>query len=158
MPFDGAAFNLPTGSPLNALFATTTKPVNAPLERNNGLEISLAHAPPVGMGYRLAATFQRAYLDELPASFFFAPTSLVNGKQLDGSTSIPYTHAYGEVHLRLRSGVVGSLGADYTGANNWTNGPGFIVWSSMLRYDLRGGYRAQFSVENLFQIEAHVGH
>ena len=98
----------------------------------------------------MATTFQRAFLDQLPASFFFAPTSLVNGKQLDGSTSIPYTHAYGELNFRHRSGFVASLGADYTGTNNWTNGPAFTVWSAMLRYDFRHGYRAQFSVENLF--------
>lgn len=149
-PFDGAAFGIPPSSPYNGLFATTTLPVNAPLERNYGLEVSLAHAPAAGLGYRLATTFQRAFLDQLPASFFFAPSSLVNGKQLDGSTSIPYTHAYGEVNFRHRSGFVASLGADYTGTNNWTNGPAFTVWSSMLRYDFRHGYRAQFSVENLF--------
>jgi outer membrane receptor protein involved in Fe transport len=150
-PFDGATtLNIPAGSPLNALFATTTVPVNAPLERNYGLEMSIGHAPAAGLGYRLATTFQRAYLEELPASFFFAPTSLVDGKQLDGSTSIPYTHAYGELNFRHRSGVSALLGADYTGANNWTNGPAFTVWSSMLRYDLPHGYRTQFSVENLF--------
>lgn len=149
-PFDGqTTLNLPAGSPLNGLFATTTKPVNAPIERNFGLEVSVARVPAAGIGYRVAATFQRAFLDELPPSFFFAPSSLVNGKQLDGSTSVPYAHAYGELNYRHRSGFVASLAGDYTGTNNWTNGPAFTLWSSMLRYDLRNGYRAQFSVENL---------
>jgi len=149
-PFSGAVFGIPPGSPLNALFATVTKPLNAPIERNYGLEIALTKSPLVGIGYHLAATLQRAYLEQLPASFFSAQSSLINGKQLDGSTSIPYTHAYGELNFRQRSGIAGALGADYTGSNNWTNGPAFLVWSSMLRYDLRGGYRAQFSIENLF--------
>jgi hypothetical protein len=79
----------------------------------------------------------------------------VNGKQLDGSTSVPYTQAYAEVNYRHRSGLAGSIGADYTGTNNWTNGPAFVEWSSMLRYDMRGGYRAQFSVENM--LDARTG-
>jgi outer membrane cobalamin receptor len=148
-PFNGAAFGIPAGSPFNALFATVTEPLNAPIERNYGLELALTNAPVVGIGYHLAATLQRAYLDQLPASFFSAQSSLINGKQLDGSTSIPYTHAYGELTFRERSGIAGALGADYTGTNNWTNGPAFVTWTSMLRYDLRGGYRTQFSVENL---------
>jgi hypothetical protein len=148
-PFKGAAFGIPAGSPINAIFATITQPLNAPIERNYGLELALTKTPVVGIGYHLAATLQRAYLDQLPASFFSAQSSLINGKQLDGSTSIPYTHAYGELTFRERSGIAGALGADYTGTNNWTNGPAFLTWTSMLRYDLRGGYRAQFSVENL---------
>ncbi len=149
-PFNGAILGIPPGSPYNALFATTTIPLNAPLERNYGIELSLTHAPVKGLGYYLATTEQRAYLAELPASFFSARSSLVNGKQLDGSTSIPFTHAYASLTYRNTAGIGASLGADYTGTNNWTNGPAFVVWSSMLRYDLRGGYRAQFSIENLF--------
>jgi outer membrane receptor protein involved in Fe transport len=148
-PFNGAAFGIPSGSLYNGLFATTTMPLNAPIERNYGLEVGLTSRPVLGLGYHVATTLQRAYLDQLPASFFTAPSSLVNGKQLDGSTSVPYTHSYAEVTYRRPSGIAASLGADYTGSNNWTNGPAFIVWSSMLRYDLRGGYRAQFSIENL---------
>jgi hypothetical protein len=148
-PFNGALFGVPPGV-LNGLFATTTLPLNAPIERNYGLEGGLSRSPAAGLGYRIATTLQRAYLAQLPASFFAAPSSLVNGKQLDGSTSIPYVHGYAEVTYQRPSGFAASLGADYTGSNNWTNGPAFIVWSSMLRYDFRGGYRTQFSVENLF--------
>jgi len=149
-PFNGAQFGMPPGSPYNALAVTTTEPLNAPIERNFGLEIGLTSSPHFGLGYHVATTLQRAYLDQLPASFFSAPSSLLNGKQLDGATSIPYTHTYAEVTYRHSSGIAGSLGADYTGSNNWTNGPAFLVWSSMLRYDLRGGYSTQFSIENLF--------
>lgn len=149
-PFDGNIWGIPAGSIYSSVFATMSMPVNAPLERHYGIELSLTRAPATGLGYRANATLQRAYLDQLPASFFGSSSNLVNGKQLDGSTSIPYTQAYGEVNYRHRSGVAGALGADYTGTNNWTNGPAFVVWSSMLRYDLRGGYRAQFSIENMF--------
>lgn len=149
-PFNGADFGIPPGSLYDAGFVTTTIPLNAPIERNYGLEIGLTRRPISGLGYHVAATLQRAYLDQLPASFFSAPSSLVNGKQLDGSTSIPYTHMYADFSYRRPSGFAASLGADYTGINNWTNGPAFLVWSSMLRYDLRGGYRAQFSIKNLF--------
>jgi hypothetical protein len=146
-PFNGPAFGVPPA--YDGIFVTTTMPLNAPIERNYGLEIGLTSSPIFGLGYHVATTLQRAYLDRLPASFFAAPSSLVNGKQLDGLSSIPYTHSYAEVTYRHPSGIAGSLGADYTGSNNWTNGPAFIVWSSMLRYDLRGGYRTQFSIENL---------
>jgi hypothetical protein len=146
---------IPAGSIYNNIFLTMSMPVNAPLERHYGLELSLTHAPAAGLGYRLNTTLQRAFLDQLPASFFGSSSNLVNGKQLDGSTSIPYTQAYGEINYRHRSGIAGSIGADYTGTNNWSNGPAFVVWSSMLRYDVRGGYRAQFSIENIF--DQHTG-
>jgi hypothetical protein len=103
----------------------------------------------LGAGYHVAATLQRAYLDELPASFFTSQSSLVNGKQLDGATSIPFAQAYAELNYRLRSRVQAGLGANYTGSNNWTNGPAFTVFSSMLRYDFKSGYRTQLSLENL---------
>jgi hypothetical protein len=154
-PFNGNVWGLPSGSLYNDIFATTSTPVNAPLERHYGLELSLTRAPKIGLGYHLNATVQRAFLDQLPASFFGSSSNLVNGKQLDGSTSVPYTQAYGEVNYRHPSGIAGAIGADYTGANNWTNGPAFVDWSSMLRYDMRGGYRAQFSIENLF--DQHTG-
>jgi hypothetical protein len=151
-PFNGALFGVPPGL-LNGLFATTTLPLNAPIERNYGLEFGLTKTPIVGLGYRVATTLQRAYLTQLPASFFSARSSLVNGKQLDGATSIPYVHGYAELTYGRPSGFAASLGADYTGSNNWTNGPAFMVWNSMLRYDLRGGYRAQLSIENLLNAD-----
>jgi hypothetical protein len=53
----------------------------------------LARAPAAGLGYGLAATFQPAFLDQLSASFLFAPSSLVDQKQLSDSTSNPVHHA-----------------------------------------------------------------
>jgi len=149
-PFNGSVWGIPVGSIYNTVFSTMSEPVNAPLERHYGLELSLTRAPATGIGYRVNTTLQRAFLDQLPASFFGSSSNLVNGKQLDGSTSIPYTQAYGELSYRHRSGIAAAIGADYTGTNNWTNGPAFVEWSSMLRYDMRGGYRAQFSIENMF--------
>ncbi len=154
-PFNGSVWGIPAGSIYNSIFSTMSMPVNAPLERHYGLELSLTRAPATGLGYRLNTTLQRAFLDQLPASFLVSSSNLVNGKQLDGSTSVPYTQAYGEINYRHRSGFAASIGADYTGTNNWTNGPAFVVWSSMLRYDMRGGYRAQFSIENMF--DQHTG-
>jgi hypothetical protein len=74
---------------------------------------------------------------------------LVNNKQLDGSTAIPYTHAYAEITYRRRSGFGASLGADYTGANNWTNGPGFLLVNATAQQNVGHGMKLQFSVENL---------
>ncbi len=131
-------------------FGKMTFPVNAPIERNYGMELSISHVRTTGFGYRAAATFQRAYLDQLPSSFFTAPSSLINGKQLDGDQSIPYTQAYGEVTYQGRHGLGGSFGAQLTGTNNWTNGPGFTTFMSSLHYDLTPTYSLQLSAENLF--------
>jgi hypothetical protein len=79
-----------------------------PLERNYGLELSITHAPQRASDIIIATTFQRAYLSQLPASFFSSVSSLLNGKQLDGATSIPYTQAYGEPNYRSRSGLQGA--------------------------------------------------
>ncbi|MBV9408506.1 MAG: TonB-dependent receptor, partial [Candidatus Eremiobacteraeota bacterium] len=140
-------------TPLNQLlFASVTTPGNAALQRNYGVELSLARQPASGLGYRVATTFQRAFLDQLPASFFGVRSALINGKQLDGSTSIPYARAYGELGYRNPSGLGATFGADYTSSNNWTNGPAFTLFSSTLRYDMRGGRRFQLTVSNLFNM------
>ena len=122
---------------------------NGPVEYNYGLEATITHQPPTGLGYRFTGTTQRAYYAQIPPSLFaISPVSLIDYKQLDGTTSVPFTTAYAELEYRLRR-IDGSLGALYTGSNNASFGPAFIVLNGSLHASLRTGFALRLSGENL---------
>ena len=139
------------GFPAGTLFTQTTT-LNGPIERNYGLELSLNSSPPLGWGYTASMTFQRAYVDQLPASFYTNQTSfLINGKQLDGSpTIVPYTKGYGELRYAGTNNFAFTFGADYTGVNNATFGPAFTVFNSSARIGVGKIGILQLSLDNVF--------
>jgi outer membrane receptor protein involved in Fe transport len=129
---------------------------NGPIERNYGLETSLIKNAPVGFGYTATVTLQRAYLDQLPVSIYNSTggSFLINGKQLDGGVSgsqvIPFVKGYGEVRYTWPGGGLFTFGGDWSGANNPTYGPGFVVFNSTVSQPIANGWAVQMAVDNLF--------
>ncbi len=127
--------------------------INGPIGRYYGLELALNKNVPVGFGYTLQGSFERAYLDQLPTSIYTGPINLINGKQLDGSVngqgSIPYAKGYGEIRYGgIRNSLV-SLGADYEGSNNSTYGPAYVLYNSTIRFEVAPQVTFQMAIDNL---------
>ncbi len=123
--------------------------LNGPIERNYGFELSLASGNAYGFGYDATATIQRAYYDQLSPSFYaLAASTAINGAQING---IPYAQAHGELTYGNRANDLrASFGADYTGTNNWTNGPAFVTFFATFRRDIGPLGTLRISVSNLF--------
>ncbi len=123
--------------------------LNGPIERNYGLELAAASGNRYGFGFDANVTLQRAYYDQLAPSFYaLAASTAINGAQIDG---IPYVQAHGELTFaRKRDEFGASFGADYAGANNWTNGPGLVTFFATLRRELGQLGTFRLSVSNLF--------
>ncbi len=123
--------------------------LNGPIERNYGLELAAASGNPYGLGFNANLTLQRAYFDGLSPSFYtLAASTAINGAQING---IPYAQAHGELtYARKRDNFGAAFGADYSGANNWTNGPGLVTFFATLRRDLGDLGTFRLSVSNLF--------
>jgi hypothetical protein len=123
--------------------------LNGPAQRDDGIELALGSGRRFGLGYDANVTFQRAYYDLLPQSFYaLAASTAINGAQIDG---IPFTTAHGEVNWTGHEGNLrAAFGADYVGQNNWTNGGGFVTFYSALRRDVGHLGTLQVSVSNLF--------
>jgi hypothetical protein len=123
--------------------------LNGPIERNYGLEFALASGNPYGFGFDANATLQRAYYDQLSPSFYaLAASTAINGAQING---IPFAQAHGELtYTRKKDNFGASFGADYAGANNWTNGPGLVTFFTTLRRDVGDLGTFRVSVSNLF--------
>jgi outer membrane receptor protein involved in Fe transport len=130
--------------------------INGPIGRYYGLDLSLNKSTPLGFGYTLEGSLERAYLAELPRSIYTSQINLINFKQLDGSVngqgSIPYAKGYAEIRYSgVRNSLV-SLGMDYEGNNNSTYGPAYTIFNSTVRFELAPGVAFQTSVDNLFNL------
>ena len=130
--------------------------INGPIGRYYGAELALNKNVPLGFGYTATATFERAYLDQLPNSIYTSRINLINGKQLDGSVngqgSVPYAKGYGEIRFSgVRDSLI-SLGADYEGNNNSTFGPAYTIFNSTIRFEVAPTVAFQMSVDNLSNI------
>jgi outer membrane receptor protein involved in Fe transport len=132
------------------------KTINVGQLRAYGLELSLAKNPLVGFGYKLTGSLQRAYFDKIPQSVYLAgQTALVAGKQLDGlngSISVPYAKAYGELRWGFPHDGLVTFGADYEGNNNSTYGPPYTLFNTTLRFPIAKNYPLQVAVDNLFNL------
>jgi len=127
--------------------------INGPIGRYYGIEAAFNKSVPIGFGYTLQGSFERAYLDQLPLSIYNGPINLVNGKQLDGSVngqgSIPYAKGYGEIrYAGIRNSLV-TLGADYEGANNSTYGPAYTLFNSTIRFEVAHSVAFQMAIDNI---------
>ena len=135
--------------------------INVGQLRAYGLELSFAKSPVVGWGYRLTGSLERAYFDKIPASVYLgSPSSLVNGKQLDGlngSIAVPFAKAYGELRYGWSREGLFTLGADYEGSNNSTYGPPFTTFNSTLRLPIAGVGALQIAADNLFNLSTGTG-
>ena len=132
------------------------KTINVAELRAYGLELSIAKNPLVGFGYRFTGSLERAYFDKIPQSVYLAgQSSLINGKQLDGfngSISVPYAKAYGEVRWALSNDSLFTFGADYEGNNNSTYGPPYTVYNTTMRFPIVKGIPLQIAIDNLFNL------
>jgi outer membrane receptor protein involved in Fe transport len=156
IPLSGAALaTAQTVAPGAAGGYFVNRTINVGELRAYGVELSLTKNPVLGFGYRLTGSLQRAYFDKIPQSVYLAgQTALVAGKQLDGlngSISVPYAKAYGEVRWAFpREGLV-TFGADYEGNNNSTYGPPYALFNTTLRFPIKN-YPLQIAVDNLFNL------
>ncbi|GAC1567179.1 MAG: hypothetical protein NVS2B3_03980 [Vulcanimicrobiaceae bacterium] len=129
------------------------QPINGPIGRYYGIEAALGKSVPIGFGYTLAGSFERAYLDQLPASLYTGAINLVNGKQLDGSVngqgSIPFAKGYGELRYAGVRNSLFTFGADYEGSNNPTYGPAYTLFNSTIRFEVAPSVAFQMSVDNI---------
>lgn len=135
--------------------------INVGQLRAYGVELSIAKNPLLGFGYRLTGSLQRAYFDKIPQSIYLAgQNSIVAGKQLDGlngSISVPYAKAYGEVRWALPADSLITFGADYEGNNNSTYGPPFTLFNTTIRFPIAKGIPLQIAIDNLFNLNTGSG-
>ncbi len=132
-----------------------TETVNGPIARYYGAELSLNKSQPIGFGYTATATLERAYLDQLPNSFYTSRINAIDGKQLDGTVNfnvVPYAKGYAEIrYAGIRNSLI-SIGADYEGNNNETYGPAYTVFNSTVRFEIAPEVAFQLSVDNLTNV------
>lgn len=151
-----ASFNAAPG----ARFTQSTT-INGPIQRNYGLELSLGKRPAVGFGYFLSTSFQRAFLDQLPASLYTnQQSSLINGQQLNGPgngspfgsppASVPYVNGYGELRFAGLKHSLITAGVTYAGTNNPTYGPAYTIFNSTVRLPVGSSYLLQMTIDNIF--------
>lgn len=150
----------------------TTGYSNLSASRYEGLELTLNHAPPVGIGYTVQGALLRGYPYNVSPSIYqfnaagvattnqgvvaganFGPTTLLSS----GGSAIPYSQAYAEISYRLLQGWYANLGTIYYGPNNTFNEPAFMVFRSTLRVPVyRRNTYIQFSVDNLFNTHSQI--
>ncbi len=127
--------------------------INGPIGRYDGLELNLNKSVPLGFGYTLTGTFERAYLDQLSNGIYTGAVALINGKQLDGSVngqaSIPYAKGYGEIRFAGARNSLVTFGADYEGNNNTTFGPAYVLYNSTIRFEVAPTVAFQMAIDNL---------
>ncbi len=140
----------PTVLAASPQFVSVSQTFNAPVQRTYGLELNLDGTREAGFGYRFTGTFERAYYDLLPPSFYLGQqTTIINGAQIPNDA--PYSQLYGELSFHQSNGFALLGGLQYTGANNQTLGPAYTIGFATLRLPV-AERRAflQFSIDNLF--------
>jgi outer membrane receptor protein involved in Fe transport len=162
IPLSGAALATAQGvAPGAAGGYFVNRTINVGQLRAYGVELSIAKNPLLGFGYRLTGSLQRAYFDKIPQSVYLAgQSSLVAGKQLDGlngSISVPFAKAYGEIRFALPHDSLMTFGADYEGNNNSTYGPPYALFNTTLRFPIAKGVPLQIAVDNLFNLSTGSG-
>ena len=162
IPLSGAALATAQGvAPGAAGGYFVNRTINVGQLRAYGVELSIAKNPLLGFGYRLTGSLQRAYFDKIPQSIYLAgQSSLVAGKQLDGlngSISVPFAKAYGEIRFALPNDSLVTFGADYEGNNNSTYGPPYSLFNTTLRFPIAKGIPLQIAVDNLFNLSTGSG-
>ncbi|MDP9017521.1 MAG: TonB-dependent receptor, partial [Candidatus Eremiobacteraeota bacterium] len=156
--------NLPGRNPSQTIQTTT---INGPLERNYGIELTVQKSPAVGVGFYATATAQRAYYDGFGLDFYkgiasFAPpgkqpgfVGLVNGKQLDASTSftgqVPYFKAKAEINWMMpHQRAYVALGEVLNGNNNPYGVGAFSTFYANGTLDLGHNLAFRVAGENIF--------
>jgi outer membrane receptor protein involved in Fe transport len=156
----GTAASPPAGFGSITTFSDTlfinSNQINGPIQRSYGVEAQLAHIPPLGWGYYLSATLQRAYYDQLPLSIYLANNTPsfgnfnVSGAQIFG---YPFSKGYGQLIWSGPRGATFELGADWEGQNNSTLGTSYTIYDASARIPLHPKVALQVSVQNLTNLD-----
>ena len=142
-----------------------TKSGNIGHSKYEGIELSLHHTPPVGLGYRIQGSLQRAYVYDLPAGFYNTATA-TNATNLGiipytnfaasglsyntiSSVAVPYSTGYGEFNYRGRNGAYILAGVTYYGPNNSYSEPAFGVVTASYSQPVTRRMSLQLSVYNV---------
>jgi len=119
---------------------------------NQGVELSLLHAPKVGFGYHAAVDLLRDYFyGQTVVSLknfggvFLGPLPN-NGVQLPG---YPYSKMRGDLTYQFANGVNARLSATTYGANNSYGQPGFTLLDGALKVPLKGVFDVVLGATNI---------
>lgn len=161
------------------VYATQTQ--NLGQARYEGVEVSIAHTPQFGFGWRAQGSLQRAYTYNLPPYFYCAipgpgcaytqNLGVVPNVNFSGSGigwngvgtsptaigsggSVPYSQGYAELNWVGHYGQYYNVGWTYYGNNNGFDEPAFGVLSATIRIQMRQGTYLQVSGDNLTGVYA----
>jgi outer membrane receptor protein involved in Fe transport len=159
-----------TFTPTTGINAGITAPLfiseaqNLGTSRYEGVEITLHKSPPLGLGYRLQGSLQRAYAYNLPPGFYDTAagpntTNLAvipninfqpSGDGYNGISNgrIPYSMGYGELNYRTKDAYY-LVGVTYYGNNNTYNQPAFGVVNASARWQIAKNTALQVAGYNL---------
>ena len=156
----GTAANPPAGFGSLTTFSDTlfvnSNQINGPIQRSFGIEAQLSRIRPVGLGYYLSATLQRAYYDQLPLSIYLANNTPsfgnfnVNQAQIFG---YPFAKGYGQLIYAGARGTILEFGADWEGQNNSTLGGPYVIFDASARFPVHPKAYFQVAVQNLFNLD-----
>ncbi|MDQ6925933.1 MAG: TonB-dependent receptor, partial [Candidatus Eremiobacteraeota bacterium] len=156
----GTAANPPPGfggiTTFNDTLFLNTNQINGPIQRSYGLEAQLSHIPPLGFGYYLSATMQRAFYDQLPQSIYFANTNATSGNfNISGAQifGYPFAKGYGQLIWQGPRGAAFELGADWEGQNNSSLGTSYTIVDASARIPLHPKVALQVAVQNLLNLD-----
>ncbi len=132
------------------LYITQTQ--NLGHSRYEGIELSVRRNPPVGLGFRINGSLQRAYAYDLPPGFYDTKAGpnttnlgILPNENFQASgqgynslspSRIPYSQGYAELNARARNGAFFLVGVTYFGPNNAYNEPPFGVVNTSFRQPL----------------------
>ena len=135
-----------------------TQVFNASRERSQLATLKYTDAPHRGLGFNLAASVERAVLEDIPTSVYGAtPAVPATGVQICGNglanpnnpVCIPYMKAYGQLTYTANDGTFFGLGADFEGKNNVYYQAPFTLLDFTFRHPLTRTLELQLAVENL---------
>ncbi len=116
-----------------------------------GIELTYVKAPQYGFGTTDYLNFLHSYAGGSNSSFF-PPQGSIYGNVADGQQFIgyPYTHGRVELNYLTKNAIRAAFGADYYGALNSFNQPGFVLFDADTQIQLKNQFVLGFSVQNVF--------
>lgn len=115
-----------------------------------GIELTYLKAPRYGFGTTDYLDFQRAYAGN--SNPLFAPAGSIYGNVADFEQfpGYPFTHGRVELNYLTKNQIRTAFGADYYGALNSFNEPGFVQFDANAQFKLKAGFVASIAVQNVF--------
>ena len=162
--FEDGTYTPPSSSIGNTEPLFVTQYSNLAQARYEGVELAIARTPPLGFGFRVQGSLERAFTYDLPPGFYdtaLGPNTAnlgvipnVNfygsGGFYDGTEGgrVPYAMGYAEANWRTKW-VTYLLGVTYYGPNNAYALPPFGIVSASIRFALGKDTTLTISGDNL---------